>query len=153
MNIPVKYQLSEIPEGLHYLQMICKDINGNEFSRELSFEVKADFAIINVGNYPNPVKSLTIDPINTGRTRFTYVLTDDADDVTIKVYTVSGRLVKTFKGLSASIGYHEYPYSNIGWDCRDEKGDILANGIYFYRVIARKGNDKIEKIQKMAILK
>ncbi|MCF7918931.1 MAG: hypothetical protein K9N06_03335 [Candidatus Cloacimonetes bacterium] len=152
-SIPVKYQLLEIAEGIHYLQMSCRDFNGNSYSRELSFEVKADFDIIKVANYPNPVKSLTIDPINTGRTRFTYVLTDDADDVSIKVYTVSGRLVKSFKNLASSIGYHEYPYSNIGWDCRDEKGDVLANGIYFYKVTARKGSDSIERIQKMAILK
>jgi len=149
----VKYQMQSMPEGIHYLQMSCRDFNGNVFERELSFEVKADFDLIKVANYPNPVKSMTIDPINTGRTRFTYVLTDDADKVTIKVYTVSGRLVKTFSDLPASIGYHEYPQSNIGWDCRDEMGDYLANGIYFYKVIARKGSSKIEKIQKMAILK
>ncbi|MDP8211170.1 MAG: C25 family cysteine peptidase [Candidatus Stygibacter australis] len=152
-SVPVKYQMQSMPEGIHYLQMSCRDFNGNVFERELSFEVKADFDLIKVANYPNPVKSMTIDPINTGRTRFTYVLTDDADKVTIKVYTVSGRLVKTFSDLPASIGYHEYPQSNIGWDCRDEMGDYLANGIYFYKVIARKGSSKIEKIQKMAILK
>jgi hypothetical protein len=152
-SVPVKYQMQGMPEGIHYLQMSCRDFNGNVFERELSFEVKADFDLIKVANYPNPVKSLTIDPINTGRTRFTYVLTDDADQLTIKIYTVSGRLVKTFSGLPASIGYHEYPQSNIGWDCRDEKGDYLANGVYFYKVIAKKGSKKIEKIQKMAILK
>jgi Peptidase family C25/Propeptide_C25/FlgD Ig-like domain len=152
-SVPVKYQMELMAEGIHYLQMSCRDFNGNEFERELSFEVKADFALIKVANYPNPVKSMTIDPINTGRTRFTYVLTDDADKVTIKVYTVSGRLVKTFSNLPASIGYHEYPHSNIGWDCSDEQGDYLANGIYFYKVIAHKGSKRIEKIQKMAILK
>jgi len=29
----------------------------------------------------------------------------------------------------------------------------LANGVYFYRIIARKGSKTIEKTQKMAILK
>jgi hypothetical protein len=153
ISVPVKYQMRSMPEGVHYLQMSCRDFNGNVFERELAFEVKADFDIIKIGNYPNPVKSLTINPINTGRTRFTYVLTDDADRVTIKIYTVSGRLVKTFADLPSSIGYHEYPPSNIGWDCRDEKGEYLANGVYFYKVIAKKGGKEIERIQKMAILK
>jgi len=131
-------------------------INGNILSKPFIFygdHLNDDFDIIKIGNYPNPVKSLTINPINTGRTRFTYVLTDDADRVTIKIYTVSGRLVKTFADLPSSIGYHEYPPSNIGWDCRDEKGEYLANGVYFYKVIAKKGGKEIERIQKMAILK
>ncbi|MCK4695009.1 MAG: hypothetical protein KAT74_04570, partial [Candidatus Cloacimonetes bacterium] len=77
----------------------------------------------------------------------------DADRVYLKIYTVSGRLVKTFKNIPSSVGYHEYPRSVLGWDCRDKDGYFLANGVYFYRITAKKGNKKIEKTEKMAILK
>ena len=99
------------------------------------------------------MKSRTIHSDNIGRTRFTYVLTDDADKVYIKVYTVSGRLVKTFKNLETGVGYHEFPRGVLGWDCRDKDGYYLANGVYFYRITAIKGKKKIEQTKKMAILK
>jgi len=81
------------------------------------------------------------------------VLTDDADQVTIKIYTVAGRLVKTFDNLPTGVGYHEFPRTLYGWDCKDEAGFPLANGVYFYKVIARKGGKTLEKTMKMAILK
>lgn len=151
-RIPIKYQLN-LSKGTYTLVIDCQDVNGNFNTREAQFFVSNTFDIKNIGNYPNPVLGVTEDPKNQGRTRFTYVLTDDADEVTIKVYTVAGRLVKTFKNLPTGVGYHEYPRTVYGWDCKDEFGYYLANGVYFYKVIAKKGNKKIEKTMKMAILK
>ncbi|HRU47548.1 MAG TPA: C25 family cysteine peptidase [Candidatus Syntrophosphaera sp.] len=151
-RIPIKYQLN-LSKGTYSLVIDCQDVNGNFNTRETQFFVNNTFDIKNIGNYPNPVLGVTEDPKNQGRTRFTYVLTDDADEVTIKVYTVAGRLVKTFKNLPTGVGYHEYPRTVYGWDCKDEFGYYLANGVYFYKVIAKKGNKKIEKTMKMAILK
>ncbi|MCD4796793.1 MAG: hypothetical protein K8R49_06470 [Candidatus Cloacimonetes bacterium] len=153
IQIPIKYQLNELEQGTYYLTMDCHDVNGNPKSIGIEFDVSTQFDVINFANYPNPVKSLTENFDNAGRTRFTYVLTDDADKIYLKIYTVSGRLVKTFKNLPASVGYHEFPRDVLGWDCRDKDGYLLANGVYFYRITAIKGNKKIEKTQKMAILK
>ncbi len=150
ISIPIKYQLDLLP-GDYTLFSSCRDVNGNFKSHEIKFVVNNTFEVLNLANYPNPVITNTIEPNNENRTRFTYVLTDDADDVKIKLYTVSGRLVKTFNNLPSGIGYHEYPRTVFGWDCRDDKGVLLANGIYFYKLIARKGSNTIEKTQKMAI--
>ena len=152
-QIPMKYQLDNLEKGTYYLTLDCYDVNGNPKSLGIEFDVSTDFDVINFANYPNPVKTATNNPENSGRTRFTYVLTDDADRVDLKIYTVSGRLVKTFKNIPSSVGYHEYPRKVLGWDCRDRDGYFLANGVYFYRITAVKGNKKIEKTQKMAILK
>ena len=152
-QIPMKYQLDNLEKGTYYLTLDCYDVNGNPKSLGIEFDVSTDFDVINFANYPNPVKTATNNPENSGRTIFTYVLTDDADRVDLKIYTVSGRLVKTFKNIPSSVGYHEYPRKVLGWDCRDRDGYFLANGVYFYRITAVKGNKKIEKTQKMAILK
>ncbi len=151
-NIPVKYQLDLTP-GTYTLMCSCVDVDGNYNSSEINFEVNRKFEMKNVANYPNPVVYKTIDSINRGRTRFTYVLTDDADRVYMKIYTVGGRLIKTFEHLPSSVGYHEFPRTVLGWDCRDDNGFYLANGVYFYKIIAVKNNKSYEKINKMAILK
>ena len=153
-RVPVKYQL-DLPRGSYFLLVDCSDVNSNANTRTIQFNVNDEFEITNIGNYPNPVLggSAVQDPRNDGRTRFTYILTDDADEVTIKVYTISGRLVKTFSNIPAGVGYHEYPRTVYAWDCRDEQGYLLANGTYFYKVIARKGSRTIEKTMKMVILK
>ncbi|MDD2597333.1 MAG: FlgD immunoglobulin-like domain containing protein, partial [Candidatus Cloacimonetes bacterium] len=151
-RIPIKYQLA-LGRGDHELKVDCRDLNGNFMTREVRFVVNDKFNISNIGNYPNPVLGQAQDPKNDGRTRFTYVLTDTADEVYIKVYTISGRLVKTFRNLPTGVGYHEYPRTVYAWDCKDEQGFPLANGTYFYRVVARRGDKKIEKIMKMAILR
>ena len=151
-HIPIKYQL-DLSSGDHFLTVDCTDVNGNLISHEIKFTVNEHFELLNVANYPNPVKSQTAKPVNEGRTRFTYVLTDDADQVEIKVYTVSGRLVKTFEDVSPTIGYHEHPRTLYGWDCRDDKGYPLANGVYFYKITAKKGGKTVSKTMKMAILK
>jgi hypothetical protein len=151
-RIPIKFQLN-LQRGNYTLVVDCKDVNGNFNTRDIQFNVNDKFDVVRVANYPNPVQGFTQDPKNAGRTRFTYVLTDDADDVTIKVFTVAGRLVKNFRNLPGGVGYHEFPRTVYAWDCTDDQGFYLANGVYFYRIIAKKGNKTIEKIQKMAILK
>lgn len=154
--VPIKYQLA-LGRGRHEIKVECRDLNGKSASRDVQFIVNDTFDVVNLANYPNPVLGTgitgAVDPKNEGRTRFTYVLTDGADNVSIKVYTISGRLVKTFSNLPVGVGYHEYPRTVYGWDCKDELGYTLANGMYFYRIIAKKGNKTIEKTQKMAILK
>lgn len=151
-HIPLKYKLN-LDKGEYNLIVDCQDVNGNFSEHKIQFIVNNHFDVINVGNYPNPVITKTYESENSGRTRFTYVLTDDADYVSIRVYTVSGRLVKSFNDIPSAVGYHEYPRTIKGWDCRDEHGRELANGVYFYRVTARKGGKTIKKTEKMAILK
>ncbi|MBP7563161.1 MAG: hypothetical protein KA886_05165, partial [Candidatus Cloacimonetes bacterium] len=151
-QLPMKYKLN-LPKGDYTISVSCTDVNGLNEVRQFSFKVNDEFDLIKVANYPNPVRSKTIDPVNANRTRFTYSLTDDADEVKIKVFTVSGRLVKTFRNLPTAVGYHEYPRTVYAWDCTDDTGVALANGVYFYKVIAKKGSKEIIKNGKLAIIR
>ncbi len=90
-------------------------------------------------NCPNPFSD---------KTSFTYLLTRAADEVTISIYTPTGRLVAKLQGASNYAEYNEEP-----WDGRDADGKPLANGVYLYKLKARWGDKKVEKIEKLVILR
>jgi hypothetical protein len=72
--------------------------------------------------YPNPV---------TGAAHFTFELSRPAF-VTVKVFTISGRLVRVLPTSVCGFGYNQ-----LAWDGRDKDGRELANGVYLYKVDAR----------------
>ncbi len=136
---PLKYSV-ELEDGSYFLIISAWDVNGNQGFDTLSFNVSIPFNIWGIGNYPNPVYL--------DSTIFTYHLTRDADEVVLKIFTSGGRLIKEFVKQSVPEGYDE-----IIWDLKDEEKNSVANGVYFYRFIARrKGEEKIETF-KMAILR
>jgi len=64
---------------------------------------------------------------------------------------VAGRLIKTIKPAISDlkIGFNK----NIVWDCRDEDGDIIANGVYFYKIKLVKDGKSLTSVHKLAIIK
>lgn len=70
-------------------------------------------------NYPNPTTSITT---------IKYSLTQKGD-VILKIYNSAGQLVRTLSdGLKKPGTY------NINWDSRDDSGDKLPSGSYFYQI-------------------
>jgi hypothetical protein len=71
-------------------------------------------------------------------------------DVTIGIYTVTGRKIHSIEQFGMSDRFVRIP-----WDRRDTDGDPIGNGIYFYKVIARTidGRFTSEAIGKMAIVR
>ncbi|MCY4402874.1 MAG: alpha-glucuronidase family glycosyl hydrolase [Candidatus Poribacteria bacterium] len=100
---------------------------------------ETEFRINEVHNYPNPLKR---------KTTFTYLLTLDADEVNITIYTSSGRRIQGLKNLSAKEGYNE-----VSWNAQDAEGTPLANGVYFYRIRAVLGDKKVESIHRLAVIR
>jgi len=68
---------------------------------------------------PNPMRT---------ETTIKYTLPDNAE-VSLKVYDVTGALVKTLVNESVEAGYH-----SLLWDGTNETGNEVANGVYFYRL-------------------
>ena len=97
------------------------------------------FQIWDVHNYPNPLKR---------ETTFTYQLSLDADETSITIYTISGRIVNVLKEVSGNEGYNE-----VMWDARDADGVLLANGVYFYRIRAVAGEQTVQTLGRLAVLR
>jgi flagellar hook assembly protein FlgD len=60
---------------------------------------------------------------------------------------VAGRLIRELKYFD-EVGYVEHE-----WDGTDEAGVEVANGVYYLRFVARRGDERIERIEKMARLR
>ncbi|HID39802.1 MAG TPA: hypothetical protein EYP36_09860 [Calditrichaeota bacterium] len=68
--------------------------------------------------------------------------------VTVKIYTISGRLIEELHGISVR-GYND----EIIWNGRDRDGDPVANGVYLYKIIVDDGQGKKEHIDKLVIVR
>ena len=133
----------DLANGEYQLQITAADTSENIAEFVTTFTLNEKVTLDEVFNAPNPV-----DRTFGGKTFFTYHLTQAPDRVTIKIYSVNGRLLKTLEDVSANRGTNE-----TGWDCRDEAGVRCANGVYFYRVIVSTENGKTEKVGRLAILR
>ena len=90
-------------------------------------------------NYPNPFNPETWIP---------YRLAEDAF-VTLTIYDGSGRVVRTLDVGHQIAAFYETRSQAIHWDGRNEFGEGVASGLYFYHLSA--GN--FSAIRKMVILK
>ncbi len=130
----------DLQNGTYRIYVAATDSSGNTTEVNTDFTLDEAVTLSDVFNVPNPIVK--------GKTFFTYQLAQPSDKVTIKIYTVSGRLIKTIADASAKRGNNE-----TFWDGKDEVGIRCANGIYLYRVIAQTQEKTVQKIGKLAILR
>ncbi len=124
----------------YQIQFSASDTSENIYEGEVfRFQLDQDLELEDVRNVPNPVRTDTF---------FTYDVVQTPEQVTIKIYTVTGKLVRTIDDASARRGYNE-----TYWDGRDEDGVRLANGTYFYKVAVEAENRQIERVGRLAILR
>ncbi len=130
-----------LSEGEHKFEFISADANGNRSdSVRYLLNVTSEFRILDLYNYPNPMRD---------KTSFLFNISGEypPSRCKIKIFSVAGKLIKTIE-YTANIGFNRFD-----WDGRDDDGDYIANGIYFYKLIIE-GNSKFEsKIEKIAVLK
>lgn len=78
-------------------------------------------------------------------TRITYSIPENSNAITdLKIYNATGQLVKTLVNKNQLTGFY-----TVRWDCRDDKGKPIPNGIYFYRLSV---GEKIA-VKKMVVLR
>ena len=127
--------------GEYRIRLQAQDANGNISDTESTATVAGEFEIKNIANFPNPFA-----PGN--GTHFAYYLTESADEVSLKIYTITGRRIIAIDTLDASVSYNEFHY-----DGYDADGAPLANGVYLYKFTARKGDIRKQKVGKIAVRK
>jgi len=122
----VRYPLFNLEEGLHKIKVRAWDVSNNSAEGYTEFVVasSAEVALDHVLNYPNPFMDNTA-------FQFEHNLQNQIVDVQIRVFSVSGRLVKTIDEQILTEGTR---VTGIQWDGTDEYGDQLGRGVYLYKV-------------------
>lgn len=125
-----------VQDGEYRLLVNGRDASGNESAAldwSVTFKIITKSSLSNVLNYPNPFSTSTC---------FVYTLTgsEPPTHFKIQVMTVSGRVVREITEQEfgpLKPGTHR---SDFCWNGRDEYGDQLANGVYLYRIVAKKAD-------------
>jgi hypothetical protein len=85
-------------------------------------------------NFPNPMRASS--------TQFAFYLPEEMP-VSLRIYDLSGRAVRTVMAGSAAAGYHE-----MAWNGTDDGGRRVGHGIYFY-VLETPGKREARKLVKV----
>jgi thermitase len=146
VNVPDDYSLVIKEDGsdktIDLRQNMDFSITGSESSRK--FVLKASKQRIPVktqafANYPNPFNPETWIP---------YELSSESE-VMVKIYTFSGQLVRTLDLGRKPAGFYTNRDKAIYWNGKNEYGEIVSSGVYFYSI---KAGDKIFN-HKMIVLR
>ena len=139
LSIKLKPQLTPNDSSLH---ITVSDAAQNwSDTLHLTYIVKSELELVDYGNFPNPFKN---------RTWFSYELTDACDEFYLDLFTVNGRRIRRFTSGITDIPLELGTYHEILWDGRDESGALVANGVYFYRMVGNKNDITIESVGKVA---
>lgn len=146
----VSFPLRDLEPGVHTLNLKAWDVYNNSSVSEIQFVVfnqNQELVIENVLNYPNPFVNYTEFWFNHN--------SSEALDVSIQIFTVSGKLVRTINGqTSGGLKSSSSLSRDIVWDGRDDFGAKIGKGVYIYKLTVRSNllNKKVEKIEKLVIL-
>ncbi|NQV53313.1 MAG: type IX secretion system sortase PorU [Flavobacteriales bacterium] len=142
----IRFPFSDLEEGRHSLKLQVWDVNNNPGEAYTEFVVASseELALEHVLNYPNPF---------TTKTQFFFEHNKPGQqlDVSIDVFTVAGKLVKSLGGDYFSDGFRVGP---IDWNGRDEFDDQLAKGVYLYKVAVKTPTgESVEKFERLVLLR
>ena len=136
----------KLNDGRHILEVLAKDASNNYFdtvSYRIVFYVSNQSDIRNIYNYPNPFKDDTY---------FTFEILgkNPPEEMKLKIFTIAGRLIREIIIPPNSL---RMGFNRVFWDGRDEDGDEIANGVYFYKVITKFSDKTKSGIYKFSKLK
>lgn len=140
----VRFQLPEFEPGPHSLKIKAWDAMNNSNEVILDFLVANDeeLRLSHVLNYPNPF---------TTNTRFWFEHNQPGVElsVNIQIFTIGGKLIKTIQKTINTPGNRS---SEIEWNGKDDFGDKVGRGVYFYKLsVTSPGRKKKECIEKLVI--
>jgi hypothetical protein len=119
------YDKSSGQSGYHEIILSDEPIqNLSEKMLRLSLPVPKQSALLQ--NYPNPFNPETWIP---------YKLAHNSD-VTVTIYNIQGQLVRSLNLGHREAGFYVSRESAAYWNGRNDSGEQVANGIYFYQIKA-----------------
>ena len=133
------------------LKVEAQDAQGNEGEpHAVTFRVQTEQVITDLYPYPNPMSDHTqfAFQVQGGNTRPT--------DFSLRIYTLSGRLVREFEGsdVNEGTGLRKTGWNMLTWNGRDEDGDRVATGVYLYRVRMEGEDGTFEgDVEKIAVIR
>jgi hypothetical protein len=132
----VEYRPYLTEDGTYTLRVNGRDATGNNsagLDYRIDFQVINKSSLSNVLTYPNPFSTSTC---------FFYTMTgfEQPDKMMVRIMTVSGRVVREVSSTEFGAMQAGTHLSDFCWDGRDQYGDQLANGVYYYQVFAKKAN-------------
>ncbi|WP_126973024.1 type IX secretion system sortase PorU [Gynurincola endophyticus] len=141
----VRFQLPQLPAGMHRLKIRAWDVYNQWSEKELDFQVveNGEFVIRNVLNYPNPF---------TTNTNFWFEHNRPGEElqVTVQIYTVTGKLVKTIRETIITEGTRS---NEMPWNAKDQFGNTLGRGVYIYKITVKtREKQEAMKFEKLFIL-
>ncbi len=112
----------DTPLGDYVLKVSARDILEQQGTKELHFHLQGilEAGIQSVYNQPNPMKNKTVFHFQSGSSGMI--------DAEVRIFSQSGKLLRVLKNV--------LPGETV-WDGTDRWGNRLANGLYYYRVLAR----------------
>ena len=127
------------------LRVRAWDTYNNPSMSETNFDVVTGggLRLSAIYNYPNPFSSSTV---------FTFEHNQLVSlDAQVKIYTVAGRAIQLLNRMNVI----DRPTVTIPWDGRDKDGDILANGVYLYKIIVKTtdGRFSTEAYGKLSVVR
>lgn len=134
----------ELSSGAYSLRIEAKDALGTavvQGTETRTFLISDEMRLNDLYAYPNP---------SVGELYFTFMLGRLPEEAEIKVFAVSGRLVRTIKLTAADL---KYDFNRVYFDGRDQDGDPLASGTYLYTVKITGGGKTERTTKKLAIVR
>ena len=117
-------------DGSYSLLVQGQDRSGNlsgDYAYEITFKIVHESSVSQFMNYPNPFSTST---------RFVFTLTgaEIPDRILIQIMNINGKVVREITENELGTIHIGRNITEYAWDGRDEFGDLLANGVYLYRV-------------------
>ena len=138
-QLVLTYPSPELEPREYEVRLTASDVHGNTDTNQITFRVHDTLQLLSFLNYPNPFPR---------KTTLTCELTAPADSLVVKIYTLSGRLIRELS-LPATPGF-----LMVEWDGRDADGVEVANGVYYAKLrVQRNGEKDITEILKMMKLR
>ncbi len=140
-DFEVTYAPGPLDDGVYGLRIQAEDESGNQAGTEpyeINFEVINESSVTHFYPYPNPFSTSC---------RFVFTLTGSVipDQIKIQILTVSGRVVREITQDEIGTIRIGNNITEYAWDGGDEFGDVLANGVYFYKVFINSNGQSLDR--------